>query len=896
MCDGTSHRKKKPREETKTREMKCLQVWQFKEEKDVPKIKVIHWRGVVDFINNKLLLDQAALLDEDTPMKESHDDNNNNNNAVPPAIAPATTPKPPPKLNCWKQTIKSQGRSITVKIPTSHELVHRAHLKRWQRDSETLARIRSKAQSASNHSNLCAQSLFAIACASVPALALSAAQCFVPIVFFAMMADAGLFAYQKFDLKKFATSFPSDAYLRTIIQSQAGRDMLSLGHEFQQNNIPVFLSCDKGNKKGVGHLVKYLSWFDFDNMVVKKRSLDLDGSDGTSEDCAAAIKHTLLKLGHEQQLSGQTTDSGGGGVLDGLAEKLNELGLCARDYKVAACSIHGLQMQLANAVNSVIGKGGIDQQNALQMLHSVYDLQDALDSEEWRHILVRATECCHDFDDSADAADASEFVADYKKVKQLYNFEEVEVAEATAKCDNTVLVKIQAPALTRWWTVGVGACYMFKHCLPMLRACQIVINRFKSDSRANKIASGLCSMMINPDNLADLVLIKCFNTTFIRRHLDWMQSAVDLSGVPGFQSHQMAMRFFFMKQDLDAMFHQSFAGFEDYRQVVSNLDDEGKKLQETKEALFVKFSHDALNKHFPRSLSPELLPAALMSESEPATIIAAILLKDYQCIQYYERDHKFFYSEAHDRRLVIKDFCLFIHDYTKGNAVEAHTPEALKAAERVLEGWDFRFKDLSSIEDDEELKLRRHMFASCLPLASHTQFVEFGVKEAKLVAQTNRSEELRSSHAIVRSAHVTDAGNSRADATNVAMIMCRINAGLINAMTNSETMMSDDLHNSRHENVLRLLRRGHFKTIRIDLKKSLIDQNTTVDKKMNASQKMKQQQLTAAVTGHVLFGKLVQRLHMDDLKTELLFRGVEEMHYAKSYRPFELFVNENYKL
>jgi len=867
-------KKLKPRDQCKTREMQCYKVWKITEEKDVPNNKMTHWLGLKDFVTNNLRLNPSVFEDE-TPAK-TFDNNDNEAQTITPTLTPATK-KPPPKLNCWNQKFNSQGREITLRVPTSHECVNRAHLKRWQRDSKTLKRIRKKVQATSNSSNLYAQSLWAIACASVPALGLSAGQCMFPITFFAMMADTGLFSFKEFNLKKHAQAFPSDAHLRTMMHSQAGRDMLSLGKEFQDNAVPIYLSCDKGNKGGVGHFVKHLSWFDFDNMVVKKQLLDLDGSDGASEACAFAIKHSLLKLGHDQQLSGQTTDSGGGGVLEGLADELAKLNLCTENYIVAACSIHGLQMQLSNAVEQVIGKGGLEQRNALQMLHSVYDLQASVDSEEWRHILHRATEFCSSFDPEDDTLDeTSEFTVQFKQVMKLSDFPETKLVDANAKMEGTVLEKVQAPVLTRWWTVGKGAAFMLQCYLPILRACQIIINRHKSDSKPNKIASGLFSLMTNPSNLADLALIKCFNGSFIRRHLDWMQSNVDLSGAPGFQAHQMAIRYCFMHQDLGSMFDQRFQGFEDYRLIVSKLDDNDKELQDKKESLFIKISQDALEKHFPRWIKKHLLPAALLSESGPATVIAGVMLKNWDYINCYEQSNKFFYSEVHGRRLEIKPFAIFVHKHCREMETEDYSPEVIEAAERVLDGWDFRCTDLSTIEDEDELELRKHVFATYLPIASHTQFVEFGVKEAKLVAQTNRSEELRSSYAIVRSAHVTDAGNSRSGSTNVDMIVNRINTALISAMNHSEMMLEDEHYSNRHETVLRLLKHGHFKKVRIECKKTMIDESQSVDKKMNASQKTKEQELTAAVTGHVLFGKLVQRLHMDDLKTELVCRGVDE--------------------
>mgnify|MGYP007080227777 CR=1 FL=1 len=352
-----------------------------------------------------------------------------------------------------------------------------------------------------------------------------------------------------------------------------------------------------------------------------------------------------------------------------------------------------------------------------------------------------------------------------------------------------------------------------------------------------------------------------------------MQSTVDLSEAPGFQAHNMSLHFFFMKEDVDSMFNATHMGFEHYRAVVAKLDDKAKETQWKKEELFIQTSQEALEKHFPRWLTPELLPAALLSENDTAIMAAVFITKAWDYGRYHWYDNKFFYSEAHGRRLKLKDYGMFLENYIDKAA--EHSPQATKVAECALEGFDFRYSDLDSVDDEDEAvtALRSFMFATYLPIPSHAQFVEFGVKEAKHVSQTNRSEEMRSCYGIVRSAHVTDAGNSRSGTSTQDMIVNRIKAARSSADEHVEMQQDDDYQN-RIDVVLSLLRRAHFKQVRVDLNKNRIDERVTNDKNLNKAQQAQPQQLTAAVTGHVLFGKLVQRLHVADLGAELVERGV----------------------
>jgi hypothetical protein len=70
-----------------------------------------------------------------------------------------------------------------------------------------------------------------------------------------------------------------------------------------------FLSCDKGNKKGLSHFVKILSWWDKTRKKVKAFVLDIDASEGTSEGCAEATKNPMKKVNDRiaMLLKGSTT-------------------------------------------------------------------------------------------------------------------------------------------------------------------------------------------------------------------------------------------------------------------------------------------------------------------------------------------------------------------------------------------------------------------------------------------------------------------------------------------------------------------------------------------------------------------------------------------------------------
>ena len=143
------------------------------------------------------------------------------------------------------------------------------------------------------------------------------------------------------------------------------------------------------------NFIKYLVWWNHGLQRVVFQLLDSDASMGSHVECGMAIAKSLKKLdfeGSSLRLQGQCTDSGGGGVLEGLATQLKALGVVLDGYSVLACGIHSLQLQISRPIKELIGDGGLDNRNAMQLLHSIYDVQSYQDWNQCRHLLNQALE------------------------------------------------------------------------------------------------------------------------------------------------------------------------------------------------------------------------------------------------------------------------------------------------------------------------------------------------------------------------------------------------------------------------------------------------------------------------------------------------------------------------
>jgi hypothetical protein len=761
--------------------------------------------------------------------------------------------------------ISSYGHDFEIiDIPSTHCIITKSLLERLRCSQQLIKDLQSGCQQGrfSGGSSLM-RSLLAVAVTSCPALPLSQAANIIPMVVAGVLVDVGILDQAK--VSSFSKSFPSETYLRDLVFAFAAENIYELGCKIR--NVQVFLSCDKGNKKGVGHFVKVLSWYDNETKSVRKQLLDIDGTEGLTDDCGEAIAVSLKKVG-SIKLQGQTTDSGGGGVLDGLHRSLEERQLVHPFYLVASCGLHNLQLSVANPIKSTMGEGGLDKKNLMQLLHSVYDLQESMDKEVWR---VHVSEALK-FLETYSARDThyvgltqgdQQFADKWELVKTFRHFN----AMLTAKELKRTRFKIPAPVLTRWWTVGETARVLWSAYLLVLRISQQVINT--TSSKPNKIASGLQPLLLELELFSDLALVNCFHSFYVSPHFDWMQSATDLSGVPGFQAHNTLGRYYLLVQDLQALeatMTTTHPSFKDFQDTLLVCPPQLRLHQESKAQKFISAALDAVKKHFTRWCNKSLLPAALLSERPLSVAVASAILNRELLLQQQE----LLDSKVHFRQFDIQLFHTFIASNISGD--QAYPAMVLYAAELVLQ---FNHLDLRDMYCPEYRGVKEFLYYMYLPLASHTQFVEAGVKEAKNVSITDRSEMLRSAYAVSRSARVHSIEDLRC-LKSTERIEALITSALRHHDDHSALKADSPNYLETIEAIAKSMREEHFKQVRVAKATHGMLAKVNKNKKENALQQKTGVDRTHAVEGLFPYGKLVKKLHFDALKVELLFRGCTE--------------------
>ena len=236
-------------------------------------------------------------------------------------------------------------------------------------------------------------------------------------------------------------------------------------------------------------------------------------------------------------------------------------------------------------------------------------------------------------------------------------------------------------------------------------------------------------------------------------------------------------------------------------------------------------------------------------------------------------DLLFLKSAVHDQEIKLNLFDRFLRSQLRDIAETngEHSPHTRHAAQLVESGVDLRLFNY----DEQEGHLgawRWHMHSTYLPLASHTQFVETAVKEAKNVSATDRSEQIRTCLAVIRSS--ASLGKEREDSNKKKMLAIIQSARDRTEPHNAQRETQVDRKCDQRFNTLlhAITKQGHFKNKRIDVKKLKVDDQGSKCKKQNMSQQTKQQHMTSAVTGLMLCTKATIKRNVEDAFTEIRFR------------------------
>ena len=191
---------------------------------------------------------------------------------------------------------------------------------------------------------------------------------------------------------------------------------------------------------------------------------------------------------------------------------------------------------------------------------------------------------------------------------------------------------LQAPILTRWWSVGVCAMeldadweiYKYRN-----NALVNLPNRLISDSFRKVVSANKNLFRLN-EIRSDVKMIAAIHQNFMNSHFKFLQKGDSISGnVPGYQARLILPRYFLMHDDLTSCINGKWKENESYQNVIeynqNNLSIETQQLQERKMEHTFNIMTTSLRKHFD-AWANRHLPLALWSEQPIAQAVALFLL------------------------------------------------------------------------------------------------------------------------------------------------------------------------------------------------------------------------------------------------------------------------------
>ena len=724
---------------------------------------------------------------------------------------------------------------------------------------------------------------FFTAVASIcPSLSLDGYSIMLPLLFVAMLSKTH--SVQHLDMGLLSKSFPSHTILRRQLTERAAQIICCVSRKLRFVKY-IYTACDKGCKKGVSHFVKILSWWDSESRRVQTFTLDVDASEGSSQACASAIQYSLQKVWIIAHffLAGVSSDSCGGGVLESLVECLHNLGCMTNNYLVACCTLHAIQLTLANGMKQAFGEGGTEKQNIMQCLHCAWDQQNTMEFEEFQDLFDKAKEHVEGFlqdnpnyqqFEPTKSFDNEEFIDRFKRVACFRKWD-IETFSGSSRVPKAVL--------TRWYHVGMSAEYVWSNYLVLLVLTQYTINCFASNSKPHKIASGWHAMLQQEEIYTDLCFIVAFHRAFLAPHFTFLQDVDEYSKRASFRSHHIFSRYFLMDKDLRKIIsdHETQdSHFQMHRDSLTSLSSTQKETMKKKSAIFFQESLDALHRHFQRWANTNLLPAALLGEFGTARIVAEKLLN----IPFDSQKHPtILNSSVHIRKsnntevpitIETETFVTFVDlRCTDLPTIDCPVDPVFVAATALSKGKNI-FHGPETELSVEEKNAKSEMELKYLPLASNTQHVESGVQSCNLVASTGRFEPLRSSMEIIRG--YWDSKYKRSKMKNnpdKSRSYIEDIEHQFREFSNLQQELGIAPLNGKLEQVVALLESKHFKKQRLASKKERRDELLSKpDKKINKRQNERNPTYTAIVMDQRQYGRLRKAQHSQELDTELDFR------------------------
>ena len=808
-------------------------------------------------------------------------------------------------INSEDTEFVANGKKFKVKLPKSHQVISKSTLSAYKNQVKLWKQMKNKfkftGRGRYNGSTLGKQA-FGTAMALNPEASGETMELTVALCWMALLADVGLI--DKISTEQIAKTAPSYSTMNRTVANVATDCIYLERKRILDNKSKVGIGSDKGGKVHLGHnhLIKQLSYSLRSNQelfgwLLRRFIPDIDDSGGTSEECADGVVHALSRmvLGDDFKLYASTTDSGGGGTGHKFFQEMEKRGITCEGilFLISFCTLHTLQLVFANAVKGCIGEGGLSSgsnedgndgsnnvciRNAMQLLHAVFYLQNIFEDKEWKLM----------WDDALE---------DEELVGLRDQFQEGNVDK-----------KLQAPILTRWWSVGVAVKQILKNKDVLSYMCQKIVNANNASTKANKVASQVQSLLHEEVIISDLKLLKGFCEYFFDENFKWMQQSDDLVGLPScYLSRHIVTRYFIMHEELKRGTNGGWKNIDemkDFKESVDGMEDQDfKRMQERKGSLFYDKGLKSLNNHYIKWIDP-LLIVSVFGEAPTAKCVSQVLLGDTD--SRLADNQAVFTSPFHGKDINLNDFKAFIQSKTGRKADEirngSHLTQTigLQDLRLIANGLDIWGQPgiKSSDRNADAQRLIDKFFMNFAFLKSSTHDIEAAVKEANFISKANRSEVANSHRIAVRSfilpyandvakkAMIKEYYETKGKVHNESKHKMKIRGTQkVLAVLDKVMEINEEIGDAREEDpIWKTIHERNskssesFEKKRVEKKVARYKDKKNKEKRQNKVQKENGMDFAPLVLGLIPIGKLTKDLHLNALIEEAKARGISQIN------------------
>jgi hypothetical protein len=243
----------------------------------------------------------------------------------------------------------------------------------------------------------------------------------------------------------------------------------------------------------------------------------------------------------------------------------------------------------------LIGVGGIENRNAVQAGHCVYDMFLTFkELGNWKPL-----------------------------VEKIWQDENPGVP-----IPKELTLWIQNPVMTRWWTIGKVMRFMNKHWNLIFRMSKCVINISTTAEAKNKIASGLYSLMRTKAIQAKVSFLATFVDEYLDENMAWFGPIDKNVGTPGFLTFHWTVRYFLMVTQLEDLLAnwRTSPAFQRLRDLLDELPTEEKSIMETLPEKFLATAIKQVHMHNHRYLQTDLVVKSALGETATGKFVTRLLL------------------------------------------------------------------------------------------------------------------------------------------------------------------------------------------------------------------------------------------------------------------------------